>query len=126
MSYFIKRKNISSGQIVDLALKSAEIGTNSFSEVILGLPGDTKEKHIESVRFGIENNVSSVRMHQAILLTGTPMASKKTRIEHGLKTKFRMVPGTVGFLLFLVHRAGFSQRSAHRGKANLWRFWSHG
>ena len=37
----IKRKNISANEIVDMALKSSEIGANTYSEVILGLPGDT-------------------------------------------------------------------------------------
>ena len=40
-------------------------------EIILGLPGDTKQRHYESLRFGLDNNVNSLRMHQAMLLIGT-------------------------------------------------------
>ena len=46
----IKRKNISSKEIVDMALKSSEIGANTYSEVILGLTGDTKEKHFTTLK----------------------------------------------------------------------------
>ena len=94
----ISRDNISSSSYKELIdYGNSQNFAKTYSDIILALPGDTKKKHIESVRFGIENNVSSVRMHQAILLTGTTMASKKTRLEYGLKTKFRTVPGTVGF-----------------------------
>ena len=48
-------------------------------EIILGLPGDTKQRHYESLRFGLDNNVNSLRMHQAMLLIGTEMASKTAR-----------------------------------------------
>lgn len=67
------------------------------SEIILGLPNDTKEKHFESLRFGIDNNVASIRMFQAMLLVGTEMASKATRKLYGLKTKYRTIPGTIGY-----------------------------
>ena len=98
----ISRDNISSSSYKELIdFGNSQNNSKTYSDIILAIPGDTKKKHIESVRFGIENNVSSVRMHQAILLTGTPMASKKTRVEYGLKTKFRMVPGTVGFYKIL-------------------------
>ena len=65
-------------------------------ELILALPGDTKEKHIESLRFGIDNNVKNLRMYQAILLPGTEMASTETRKKYGLKTKFMIRPGCIG------------------------------
>ena len=32
-------------------------GNKTHCEVILGLPGDTKEKHFESIRFGIDNKI---------------------------------------------------------------------
>ena len=58
---------------------------------------DTKEKHFESLRFGIDNNVSSLRMFQAMMLVGTEMASKQHRKAYGIKTKFRTIPGAVGY-----------------------------
>jgi radical SAM superfamily enzyme YgiQ (UPF0313 family) len=93
----IKRDNISSQayqELIDFgnSLKTAK----THSEIILGLPGDTKQKHFESLRFGIENRVNSIRMFQAMLLRGTEMATPATREKFGLQTKFRSIPGCVG------------------------------
>ena len=93
----IKRKNISSEAYAEVI----EYG-NTFkdgkthSEIILGLPGDSKEKHFESLRFGVDNRVSAMRMFQAMLLMGTEMAEPASRKRFGLVTRFRVVPGCIG------------------------------
>jgi radical SAM superfamily enzyme YgiQ (UPF0313 family) len=97
----IKRSNISSEAyqaLIDFgnSLKNSK----THSEIILGLPGDTKQKHYESLRFGIENGVNSIRMFQAMLLRGTDMATRATRAEFGLLTQFRSIPGCVGIYNF--------------------------
>jgi len=94
----IKRSNISSDayqQLIDHGNRLKDSKTHS--EIILALPGDTKAKHFESLRFGVDNGVNSMRMFQAMLLTGTEMAAPGTRREYGLKTKFRTIPGCVGY-----------------------------
>jgi len=48
------------------------------------------------MRFGIDNNVNSLRMFQAMLLVGTEMASPDNRKQYGLRTKFRTIPGCLG------------------------------
>jgi len=92
----IKRKNISSGQIVDLALKSAEIGTNSFSEVILALPGDTKEKHLSTLKTLVQSAFNQIAMYQLMLLPGTELGQKETKEKYKMNTKFRVVPRCYG------------------------------
>lgn len=72
----------------------------TYTEVILALPGDTKRKHFESLRYGIDNGANTVRMYQAMLLTGTEMAAQETRAKYGLLTKFRVIPGGVGLYRF--------------------------
>lgn len=94
----IKRSNISS----ETFEKFIEFGNSlskdalTYTEIILGMPGDTKEKHFDSLRFGIKNNVNSLRMYQCMLLVGTEMASRQCREQYGLLTKFRTIPGCVG------------------------------
>ena len=93
----IKRSNISSDaykKLIDFG--NSNNSNKTHSEVILGLPGDTKQKHFESLRFGIDNNVNRVSMFQAMLLAGTEMASKADRKKFGLITKFRTLPGCIG------------------------------
>ena len=97
----IKRNNIS----LDTYQELLKMGNNlmnglTYTEVILGLPGDTKKKHFESLRYGIENQASSIRMYQAMLLSGTDMAKQETRVNFGLLTKFRIIPGCMGVYKF--------------------------
>ena len=98
----IKRNNIS----LEAYRGFLEFGNNlskdalTFTEIILGLPGDNKSTHFKSLRYGIENGARTVRMYQAMLLSGTEMASKKTRDEHKLLTRFRVIPGGVGIYTF--------------------------
>jgi len=93
----IKRSNISISAYQDLIDFGNKQKTNrTYTEIILGLPSDTKEKHFESLRLGVEKSVNNLRMHQAMLLTGTEMASKRDREKYGLVTKFRTLPGNVG------------------------------
>jgi hypothetical protein len=93
----IKRSNISIHAYQDLIdFGNKQKANRTYTEIILGLPDDTKEKHFKSLRLGIEKNVNNLRMHQAMLLVGTEMASKRDREKYGLITKFRTLPGNVG------------------------------
>ncbi len=92
----IKRKNISSTQILDMALKSSEIGANSYSEVILGLPGDTKEKHFESLKKLVNADFTNITMYQLMILPGTELGSDSTKKKYEMKTKFRVLPRCYG------------------------------
>ena len=98
----VKRSNISTDAYKEYIDVGNRINKNAFTftEIILGLPGDTKQKHFESLRYPIENNVNTVRMFQAMLLVGTEMASQKCRSDYGLVTKFRTIPGCVGIYPF--------------------------
>lgn len=93
----IKRSNISSAAYQELIEHGNSLkDSKTHSEIILGLPGDTKARHFESLRFGVDNAVNSMRMFQAMLLTGTEMAAPDTRRAYALATKFRTIPGCVG------------------------------
>ena len=92
----IKRKNISSAEIVDMALKSSEIGANTYSEVILGLPGDTKEKHFSTLKTLVESSFTTLSMYQLMILPGTELGSVETKEKYQMKTKFRVVPRCYG------------------------------
>tara|TARA_A100001388_G_C28773194_1_gene505299 strand:+ start:1690 stop:3795 length:2106 start_codon:yes stop_codon:yes gene_type:complete len=92
----IKRKNISSKEIVDMALKSSEIGANTYSEVILGLPGDTKEKHFQTLKTLVESSFTTISMYQLMILPGTELGSKETKVKYKMRTKYRVVPRCYG------------------------------
>ena len=96
----IKRSNISveSYKKVMRFMNETDKDKNSktFSELILGLPGDSKKIHFQSLKTVIENKVNTIRQFQAILLSGTEMANAQTRDEFKLLTKHRIMTGAVG------------------------------
>ena len=77
----IKRSNISAKAYGDLLnfMNKTNKKAKTFTEFILGIPGDSKEKHFLSLKHGVDNKVNTIRMFQAILLSGTEMASPETR-----------------------------------------------
>jgi radical SAM superfamily enzyme YgiQ (UPF0313 family) len=66
----ICRSNVDAQCLVLLACQANELGTNSTAEVILGLPGDSAEKHFKSIEGLIDAGFSEVRMYQLMLLPG--------------------------------------------------------
>lgn len=93
----IKRSNISQdaySQLIDFG--NGLKGGRTHSEIILALPADTKTKHYESLRYAIDHGVTGLRMFQAMLLRGTDMATRATREQYGLVSKYRTIPGSVG------------------------------
>src|SRR3989338_145499 len=98
----IKRSNISLEAyrgFLDFA-NSFSKDAVAFTEIILALPGDSKETHFNSLRYGIDNGAKILRMYQAMLLSGTAMASGDMRQEFQYLTKFRVIPGGVGIYNF--------------------------
>jgi len=94
----VKRGNISSesfSKFIDYGNSISEEAL-TYTDIILGLPADTKEKHFTSLRYGIDRKVNSLRMYQTVLLMGTELASPFVRKLHGLDTRFRVLPGCAG------------------------------
>ncbi len=98
----IKRSNISVEAYSEFTNYMKELDKNAqiFTEIILGLPGDTKEKHFESLRYAIDGEATKIKSFQCVLLTGTEMATKETRDKYGLVGKFRIGAGGVGVYKF--------------------------
>lgn len=96
----IKRANISADQIVEMAMKSAEIGTNTYSEVILALPGDTKEKHFLTLKTLIDSGFNTVSMYQLMLLPGTELGSRESKERFRMRGKYRVLPRCFGYYRF--------------------------
>ena len=98
----VKRGNISSDSYKQISefMKSLDREALTFTELILGLPGDTKKKHFESLRYAIDSKMTKLKIFQAMLLVGTDMATPRTRDTFGLVGKFRITAGGVGVYNF--------------------------
>ncbi len=92
----IKRDKISNAKIIDLADQGKKTDSFTYTEIILGLPNDSKERHYESLRFAINGGFNSVRMYQLFLLRGTELAGQESRKKYNMSTKWRIIPGCVG------------------------------
>lgn len=102
----INRQNVELSQSVEVAKLSVQLGANSYSEVILCLPGDTKKSHFKSMCDMIDTGINIVRSHQLIMLPGTILASDGSRKKFEMTTRFRVYPRCFG--KYSVYNATFN------------------
>jgi len=87
----IRRSNISVEQMLELYPAIKESGLQTTSEVILGLPGETYENHIETLRGLVRARMDEIVVHTCMLLDGSEMKTPKEVEKWDLKTKFRII-----------------------------------
>jgi len=87
----IRRDNISVDHMLDLhpVIKEADLRTTA--ELILGLPGETYEKHIQSLRGLVNAKMDEIVVHTCMMLDGAEMNIPEERKKFDLKTKFRVI-----------------------------------
>ncbi len=88
----IKRDNIRLDDFLGLkhAIKTAKIPT--LSEIILGLPGETKKTHFDTINQLMMSEIENVIPYTLMLLNGSEMATPAQREMWGFETKFRVLP----------------------------------
>lgn len=92
----IKRDNISLDTYAEVQKELHKQGMQSYGELILCMPGETKESFMDGVDQLIETGVSRVAAHQLMLLHGAPLADPESREKFGFKTRFRVVARCLG------------------------------
>lgn len=94
----IKRKNIEWQAYIDIQRKLHQMDPSysSTSEVILALPGETKEAHFETIRKLIEAGVDRILVYTLMMLYGTYLSSQAEQAKYGYVTKYRIVPRDFG------------------------------
>jgi radical SAM superfamily enzyme YgiQ (UPF0313 family) len=92
----IERSNISIEALTTAAQEATESDVASYSELILGLPGETLYTHIKSILDVADAGFSNIRIYQLILLPQTPLNTSETRTKYRFKTKFRPMPRSYG------------------------------
>jgi radical SAM superfamily enzyme YgiQ (UPF0313 family) len=96
----IRRKNVSQEALIALAKTVERVGGQSEAELILGLEGDTKERHFKTVSDMLVADMTFIRMYQFMMLPGTQSASKVSREKYSFKTRFRVLPRCFGTYKF--------------------------
>jgi len=92
----IKRKNISIGVFRDIVKKVNDSGGVSGTEIILGLPGETKESHLQTIKTLFDWDVSYIIGYNALLLDGSELATSRESGEFNCDTKFRLIDSSFG------------------------------
>ena len=96
----IKRKNISADQLMNLAIKARELGSNTYSEIILPLPGESRETHFKTIETVVNAKFNWVRLYTLMLLAGTEMSSRATRSQYAMTARYRVLPRCFGTYQF--------------------------
>ena len=96
----IKRSNISYEQLIDAASQVAQIDGNTYSDVILALPGDSKARHMNTVCRLIDGGLQQIRNHTLVILDGSELGTDAHRAKFQLKTRYRVIPRAFGVYKF--------------------------
>ncbi len=92
----IKRNNIKLSVFKEIIDKINALGGVSGTEVILGLPGETKVSHLETLRKLFDWNVSYINSYNIIILDGTEMCLDKESDRFKVTTKYRLIDHSFG------------------------------
>jgi radical SAM superfamily enzyme YgiQ (UPF0313 family) len=88
----IQRENISTEQMLALAGVYQEFGLPTLSELILGLPGDSYERHVRSLSDVVEAGIDIIDTYTCMLLNGTKLNSAFSRATYNIGSHFRILP----------------------------------
>ena len=92
----IERDNISLDTYRKYQGQFSKIGHRTYSELIIPLPGETRESHIAALRNLIDSGVHELHVHNLRMLPGTKINSRETRDAFAFRTRFRLIHGDAG------------------------------
>lgn len=95
----IDRKNISFEKFMWFQKEKEKQGMRSETELILCLPGETKDSFIETLRRVVNANLDMIVVFTLMKLKGTPIASEEASKKYSYVTKYRIVPRQFGLYL---------------------------
>ena len=87
----IRRDNISTDQMLALQPAIKDAGLQTRAEVILGLPGETHENHMKTLRDLVNARMDEIQVHTCMMLDGSEMGTPTERKKWDLQTKFRVL-----------------------------------
>lgn len=87
----IDRTNISFSRLKRVSDALSAITERYRTQVLLGLPGETKESHLNSLRTALGYGFDYIGGGEIRLLEGSDLETEKSRRDFGFKTKYRLV-----------------------------------
>jgi radical SAM superfamily enzyme YgiQ (UPF0313 family) len=92
----IKRKNIDAKGLFELGLAAGNAGTNTYSEIILALPGDSFSAHMNAIETAVNAGFNNIFLFQLMLLPGTEMATGESKRQYEMDGRYRILPRCYG------------------------------
>ena len=92
----IKRSNIKLDAYKEVNKNLQKNGRSTEAELILPLPGETKESFLRGIEDLIDSGVSTLCIYTLMLLNGTEFKNTQYRKEFDIKGRFRIVPLNFG------------------------------
>ena len=92
----IERANIKLETYTQIQQEVRAQGMQSYGEMILCLPGESKASFMKGIRDLMAAGVTRISAHQLMLLHGAPLSNPDSRKKFGLKTMFRVVARDIG------------------------------
>lgn len=95
----ISRKNLEFKDYLRLQEGAKKAGKASISEIILGLPGETKESHLQTIQKLMGAGVELIVPYTLMNLRGTPLYDQHRRNAKNHVFRYRIVPRQFGVYL---------------------------
>ena len=92
----IKRDNIKLEDYMAVNEHLNKVGRSTKGELIIGLPGESKETFVRGLQNVINAGVSSVTTYSLMMLNGTQFKTPNYRDKYGMKGRYRLVPLNFG------------------------------
>lgn len=92
----IKRDNIKLETYREIQKELESTGMQSYGELILCLPGETKQSFLKAVEDLLDAGAKRISAHQLMLLHGAELANPDERAKFGFDTRFRVVARNIG------------------------------
>ena len=92
----IRRSNIKLEHMTEVNNQLRSEGRSTKGELIMSLPGETKETFIKGLNNILNANTTSVTIYTLMMLHGTEFKNPQYRAEFKYKGKFRIVPLNFG------------------------------
>jgi radical SAM superfamily enzyme YgiQ (UPF0313 family) len=92
----IKRSNIKLQAYEEVMIHIRGRGLRSNSDLIVGLPGETLQSHVQAIRSLIDAGTNQMHNLQLVLLKGSELEKIETRKEFNFTTRFRVLPKNFG------------------------------
>lgn len=92
----INRSNIKLDDYIAVNKHLQDEGRNTTGEMILGLPGETKDSFTRGVRQIIDSGVSVITIYSLMMLYGTEFKNPDYQAKFDMEGKYRIVPLNFG------------------------------